>query len=633
MPASRRVMTAVAGAATLVGAFAAGVSVAGSDGARVVPPVPEPEPSISLANADLVPATSCDDLLDWYVERGLDVVTPWGWDNPMVMFQRGGALDSGTAGMMENGRASASAPVPTTASTEQVTSSATGTNVQEVGVDEPDVVKTDGARLVRVQDDDLVIYDVTGAKPERRGSLALPADGAELLLVGDRVVVVLNHADGGYDEPETARVLVVDVADPDRPTVVDDATYDAAVETARQHGDTVRLVLATGLPELDFVEPRGWRSTGDTALRKNREIVQDSTLEDWLPTVVRDGEREQLLECDEVALPAEDAGLGTLAVVGMDPAEPGTWSSSAIATTSQTTYFSPDRMYLATGYAPEVWGCCVAPGPVMLGDQDGSTDLYAFALDGTEATYVASGQVDGAIRDRWAMDEVGGVLRVAVGPTVRTGNFNSVVTLEEDGADLVEVGRVDKLGVNETIRSVRWFDGLAIVVTFRQVDPLYAVDLTHPRAPRLLGKLKIPGFSEYLHPLGPHRLLGLGQGASRVGFGTGAQASVFNVTDLTDVRQKDVLHYRRNSAAGAGTDPRQFTWLPEQRTALTVISSSSGSLGRTGWVSVLTLDGGPIENRMVEVEYGVEVDDVRTVPLPDGRVLLVTGDAVSAFPL
>ena len=67
--------------------------------------------------------------------------------------------------------------------------------------------------------------------------------------------------------------------------------------------------------------------------------------------------------------------------------------------------------------------------------------------------------------------------------------------------------------MDEQIKSVRWFDDLAIVVTFRQVDPLYAVDLTDPEHPRLLGELKIPGFSEYLHPLGGRRLIGLGQDA------------------------------------------------------------------------------------------------------------------------
>jgi uncharacterized secreted protein with C-terminal beta-propeller domain len=239
--------------------------------------------------------------------------------------------------------------------------------------------------------------------------------------------------------------------------------------------------------------------------------------------------------------------------------------------------------------------------------------------------------VDGAVADRWSMDEAGGVLRVAVGPTTQTGNFNSVVTLREDGDDLVELGRADPLGVDETIRSMRWFDDLAIMVTFRQVDPLYAVDLSDPAAPRLLGQLKIPGFSEYLHPLGPRRMVGVGQDASLGGVVRGAQVALFDVSDLTAPRRLDSVTYGKGSAAGAATDPRQFTWLPDRRTVLTVVSR--GDWGRTGWVSVLTLAGGRLENRMVEVEYGEEVDEVRLVPLPDRRVLLVTGDAVSFFDL
>ena len=121
--------------------------------------------------------------------------------------------------------------------------------------------------------------------------------------------------------------------------------------------------------------------------------------------------------------------------------------------------------------------------------------------------------------DRWAMDEYDGVLRLALGPTQATGNFNSVVTLERLGDELVEIGRVDKLGVDEQIESVRWFEALAIVVTFRQVDPLYAIDLSDQDDPRLMGHLKIPGFSEYLHPLGERRLVGIGQGPSGKGAG------------------------------------------------------------------------------------------------------------------
>ena len=80
------------------------------------------------------------------------------------------------------------------------------------------------------------------------------------------------------------------------------------------------------------------------------------------------------------------------------------------------------------------------------------------------------------------------MLRVAVGPTVRTGNFSSIVTLSQQGDDLVEIGRVDRLGVGEEIMSVRWFDDMAVMVTFRQIDPFYAVDLTDPFEPGAAGR-------------------------------------------------------------------------------------------------------------------------------------------------
>jgi hypothetical protein len=278
---------------------------------------------------------------------------------------------------------------------------------------------------------------------------------------------------------------------------------------------------------------------------------------------------------------------------------------------------------------------CCSPIPAPRGAYDDASHLYAFDLDGIDTTFAASGQVDGVIRDRWSMDAVGqgddGVLRVAVGPNGSTGNFNSIVTFGQEGNDLVESGRLDDLGIGEEIESVRWFDTLAIVVTYLQVDPLYAVDLTDPDQPRLMGSLKIPGYSAYLHPLGQHRLLGLGQLQGRNGR-WGAQAGLFNVTDLTNPKQLDVVAYGPDSQALAAQDPRQLTWLPDGRTVLTVIEDY-GKRGNVGYVSVLTLGDGQLSNRMVQVEYGDEVNAVRLVPLADGRVVLVTGDDATFFAL
>jgi hypothetical protein len=642
----RRSITLLGASAGLVGAFAAGTAVAGDDDKRGrVEPVAFTGGAITLA-------ASCDDLLDWYVARAVQRVGPWGWDTHAYDEGDGGFDLPGfggddTAESSGDGAGSAVAPqasrqyaagVPSTVRSENGDS---GTNVQESGVDEPDVVKTDGRTLFRVEDDDLVTYDVTGAEVERIGSADLDdLDGGEVLLSGDRLVVIGTDGGGAgsyYPEARQTRVIVLDVSDPADPEVEHTYLYSSATVEARLHGDTVRLVTQTGMPDLDFETDE---DDPEDAQRDKREIVRDTEIDDWLPTVTTDdGEAEPLVDCADVAIPNDGESLGTIVVVGFDADAPDERSVSGLAVATQLAYLSSDQLYLATSgpgtVVPQCLDVCFeergVPGWLPGGGSDGVTHLYAFDLDGDDTRYAASGEVDGWVRDRWAMDEAGGVLRLAVGPSQRTGNDNAVVTFRRDGNDLVEAGRVDGLGVGEDIKAVRWFDGLAIVVTFMQVDPLYAVDLTDPDDPDLLGELKIPGFSAYLHPLGAHRLLGVGEGPSDRG-GWGAQAGLFNVTDLTDPRQLDVLSYGGNTRALVADDPRQLTWLPESRQVLTVIESWKRG-GQIGLVSVLSLGDGSMDNRMVEVEQGSDVTQVRLVPLPDDRVVLVTARDAEFFAL
>lgn len=631
--------------AALGGAFLAGSLVTGppASGPQGGPP-PLGDDAVPAAYfGELEAAASCDELLDHYVDRALDLVGPYGWNTyyPMALEDginlRNGALaESSTADMA---KAYGAAPAPVSQRSENGES---GTNVQESGVDEPDVVKTDGELLVRIDEGELTTYDVTGAATEQLAALDLgDFEDGEILLVGDRVIALGNDGTrerdsydyDGQTSPMT-RVLTIDLADPAAPEVVDTMDFDSSLVTARLHGDTVRLVTAAGLPALDFVEPgRGNGPDGgeQTALEANRDLVRETTISDWLPTgSVDGGTDERLAECEDVALPTDDLGLDTMSVVGFDAADPTTWDVTALAADAGLAYASADHLYLATSGFDSWGGCFDFCGDVLVpGDEGGTTHVFDFELTETGTAYRGAGEVDGMVQDRWAMDEHDGTLRLAVSPSQQTGNFNSVVTMRLEDDELVEVGRVDKLGENETIQSVRWFDGLAIVVTFRQVDPLYAIDLTDPAAPTLMGELKIPGFSEYLHPLGSDRLIGMGQGPTGDRGQWGAQAGLFNVSDLTDPKQKQVVSYAANTTAHAGADPRQFTWLPAEKTALTVISKGYGS--RTGWVSILTLDDGEMTNRMVEAEYGDDVDDLRLVPLPDGRVVLVTGDGVEFF--
>ncbi|TWH01941.1 beta propeller domain-containing protein [Nocardioides sp. J9] len=607
-----------AGVATgVAGAFVAGTLVGGSGPGT---PGGTALPERVAFKADLEPAASCDELLASYVRRGKERVTAWGWDDFRVALgahgREGPVADRAVNKL--SGRTAGQVP-----KAQRATSSDTGTNVQEAGVDEPDTVKTDGSVLVTVRDDDLVTWDVTGASTERLSSVRLDGiESAELLLAGDTVVAIGADAGAPPEAPGT-RVLTISLADPAEPEVVADVSYDAALLSARQHGDTVRLVLESGLPDLDFVEPRG-RRTDQAALRRNRQVVEESTIEDWLPTITTDGDSRQLLDCTDVAIPSDDLGLATTSIVGLDLTSTAEPDAIGLAGRTGIAYESADHLYLATRAGWDGWdGSCLDWCRGAPTRTSGTTHVFDFELDGSAATHVASGEVEGAVRDRWSVDEADGVLRLALGPTSETGDFNSVVTLRREGEQLVEHGRLDRLGPREDITSVRWFDDLAIVVTFRRVDPLYAVDLTDSSRPRLLGKLKVPGFSSYLHPLGSWRMVGVGEGPDGKG-GWGAQVGLFDVRDITDVRRLDVHSYGRSFRALAGTDPRAFTWLPDERTVVTVLERRART--RVGYVSIIRLVDGELRQRLQQVEYGADVDLVRAVPLPDGRVVLATGE-------
>ena len=664
----RRSLLGVATVAGIAAAFVAGTLVTTPDGGSPASPPGAAAPNAPNELAPgVVPAAfqgeleapkSCDDLLATYVDAGVDLVSAYGWDSPYLRrdyaTSAGVRLDRGNVVLGELTRvpaayANSTADSLNQAKTSTVTSSETGTNVQEVGVDEPDSVKTNGTILVRLQEHTLTTYDVSGSAVKETGSLDLGDfhDG-EILLAGDTVVAIGDDGTrsrnvsygyylGGYDAAPQTRVVTIDVADPSAPKTVQTLDYTAATVTARQHGDAVRLVLSAGLPDLDFVEPGRGRGSARTALGANRATVEASTLDDWLPRVSIDGAApEQFLACDRVAIPRAEIGLATMAVVGFSAgtpvAEAGDLSALGLAGNAPLAYESVDHLYLAASPPTNFgsFGCigrCFQPTFDGTTD-DGTTHVYDFALDGASASYVGAGEVEGTVADRWAMDEYDGVLRLAVGPSSETGRFNSIVTLRADGDRLDEIGRLDRIGVGEDLKSVRWFDTLALVVTFRQIDPFFAVDLTDQQDPTLIGELKLPGFSSYLHPLGGMRVVGMGEGpqGSTGGRRWGAQAGLFDVTDLTKPGRISTVEYGGGTRALAGDDPRQFTWLPGTRTVLTVIQR-----GRVGYVSSMHVGGGRLANTMTQVEYGRDVSEVRLVPLPDDKVALVTGDDVEFF--
>jgi uncharacterized secreted protein with C-terminal beta-propeller domain len=281
-------------------------------------------------------------------------------------------------------------------------------------------------------------------------------------------------------------------------------------------------------------------------------------------------------------------------------------------------YASTDRLYVATT-AGGWWAW-------ETGDRSSEviTEVHAFDVTEEDTRYVASGEVPGYVMDRWSFSEHEGMLRVAT-TSDDGGSESSVTVLEEDGTGLDVVGSVGGMGKGEHIQSVRWFDDLAIVVTFRQTDPLYTVDLSDPTAPAVLGELKIPGFSAYLHPVGEDLLLGIGQDATGRGQATGSQASTFDISDLSDPTRVTALGLGTHRYSTVEDDPRAFTYLAEQGIALVPVDGWGRDEAR---LAALQVQEDGTLTHAGSLAIGRTIYGMRTLPLPDGRIAIVAGGSV-----
>ena len=280
-------------------------------------------------------------------------------------------------------------------------------------------------------------------------------------------------------------------------------------------------------------------------------------LRGWLPRRVlrRRGGSEprfrRAARCGRVLRPALFSGTDTLTVLTVDLAKglPAV-DSDMILSAGQIAYASKDSLYVATPrWTPE-------PSAVARPPERTSTLIHRFDISDPDATsYRASGSVPGYLLNQFSMSEHRDVLRVASteepswwdGATDEQSE-SRVTTLAARGGALVELGHAGGLGKGERIYAVRFAGEAGYVVTFRQVDPLYTIDLSRPVAPRVVGELKILGYSAYLHPIGDDLLLGLGRDASERGTLRGTQLSLFDVSDLARPRR---LHQRRWATARA----------------------------------------------------------------------------------
>ncbi len=180
------------------------------------------------------------------------------------------------------------------------------------------------------------------------------------------------------------------------------------------------------------------------------------------------------------------------------------------------------------------------------------TNIYKLAVKDLELKLVAVGKVQGRILDQFAMDEYKGYFRVATTsmklilvnttytPYIDIG-FSSVNNIYILDGNLEVVGKLEGIAPSEQVYSARFMGDILFLVTYRRIDPLFAINLSDPENPEIIGYVKIPGYSEYLHPYKNNMLIGIGIETDENGRPLGLKISIFNATDLKDIKEASTI--------------------------------------------------------------------------------------------
>lgn len=527
-------------------------------------------PPRAIRAAALVQFDECDAFLDYVISHGVDLVGPYGLGGVGVWPAMFGRAEVDAAAAEESTQGGSDGEF-------------SGTNVQVEGVDEPDMVKTDGERIVILANGDLIVVDVTGDEPVETGRLAIGDLSVQsLFLSGDRVLLfgsVWSAVPMPLAEdrmfapvPDTPTMQIVEVDISSEPELLRTMSIDGAFVSGRMVDDSVRLVLNSGPVGFEWSYPSGSGLRAEQeAIEENQEIIRNSSPDNWIPYyLVRDADGDivdegTLFDCDRAAHPEEFSGLDMLSVVTVDLAQGlEVVDATGVLAAGDTVYSSEENLYVATQrWSDWQW---MTTGETTEQPDGPTTQIHMFDISSPDAAeYVASGTVEGYLLNQFSMDEHEGALRVATttSPNGWGGDAESesrITIFQLSGDALETTGVVDGLGKTEQIYSVRFMGDVGYVVTFRQTDPLYTIDLSDPTAPEMVGELKIPGYSAYLHPVGEGLVLGVGQDATETGQVLGTQVSIFDVSDLASPERVDTFTLSEGTNSQVEYDHHAFLY-------------------------------------------------------------------------
>ena len=554
----------------------------------------------------LRPVGSQEVLRDWLIQAGIEQhgnlfgrsLYPWWrwglWTDEMFLM---GASTNGAAG----------GPSYST------------TNVQEAGVDEGDVVKTDGRYIYTVAGGDLAIVDAWPAS-QLHVEVRTPIQGqaVAMYLYNDRLTVLSQiggnrFVNGGVRLPffipifdlgspwglidfqglkntvsdsgsswgltasQGLKVTVFDIADRAAPVVVQETVLDGQLVESRAIDDRVFVVMENNKmpdPLILTGEDGVQRYETQSAYEARLRAADIETLLPFYSTMVNGpaGEQEihgSLIDLGNTWLPdgADGTDLLTVAAFDVDNGLAGPVSATTVAGSGGEIYMSAESLYVVS-QARQSWvgGWWTLP----------ETFIYKFDLLAPGVPLVATGAVSGAVVNQFSMDEEGDYFRIATTERMENpppgwpqqGLSNNLFVLKQRGDRLEIVGSLTGLAQDERIFSVRFMGDRGYVVTFKTVDPLFVLDLSDPEKPKVAGELKMPGFSTYLHPIDADHLIGFGRDADPVnGRFIGLQLALFDVSDAANpvaVDRQTLPPGARSDGSEALTDHHAFSYFADQ---------------------------------------------------------------------
>jgi hypothetical protein len=494
-----------------------------------------PEMRVNVAANTPQQAESCADLQAFATEAGSAQQAMY----KRGMFMEGDTVDAPVPAMAPQTGGGADGEQSNRVMEESVGDDYSTTNIQVQGVDEGDIVKTDGEYLYIVRNGYVTIVKVQpGDEMDVIGNVMFDQrdsfSPSQVYLDGDRLVALgssYRNEDGPMPMLKMAPdmwppypmgssrtvVQIIDVSDPAKPEVARVLSFEGGEVSSRKIGDKLYLVMNQSLYPM---------------IRPLMETKAEDILPKFEDSVVGRGDKV-VGGCNDVVILPRVPSPQYLMVAAIPTVGNGEVDVETVLGNAQNVYMSPENLFVANTEWQYFWRGGI-------GSNSEQTTVYRFAVTDNGIDFEAQGKVEGHILNQFSMDEHDDTFRIATtkGEVWNSGESVSMNNLYVLDMDLNLLGSIEDLAPGERIYSTRFIGDRAYMVTFRNVDPLFVIDTSNPRQPKILGKLKIPGYSDYLHPYDENHLIGFGKEAvpskdsESFAWYQGMKVALFDVTDV-----------------------------------------------------------------------------------------------------